>query len=344
MSNQTKHILIIRLSAMGDVAMTVPVIRRVNLLKNPPKITVLTRSFFKPFFDEFPNVTVFTPDLKGKHKGIIGLFKLYKELAALRIDLVADLHNVIRLKILVALFRVNGVTCMQLDKGRKEKKQLIEATNPNDLFQLKSMHERYVTVFNKLGYELPPSSNYTQPDKKIPSYIKTTIEGTKRIGIAPFTTYKSKTLPISILKKLIKQLSNITNSSILLFGGGEEEKSLLDDVAKEYTNVHSIVKKGSFKEELDLISNLDVMISMDSGNGHIAAMYNIPVITIWGLTHPFLGFTPYNQPMKNQILPDLEKYPLIPTSVYGNKYPETYLDCFNTISLEKIIAQTKHYL
>jgi len=53
---------------------------------------------------------------------------------------------------------------------------------------------------------------------------------------------------------------------------------------------------------------------------------------------------PYNQAKENQILPNLKNYPLIPTSIYGNKYPEGYLSCFDTISSNKIIAEIKTYL
>ena len=83
---------------------------------------------------------------------------------------------------------------------------------------------------------------------------------------------------------------------------------------------------------------------MDSGNGHLAAMFGVPVLTIWGVTHPAAGFAPIHQPKEFQILPDLEKYPLIPTSIYGNKYPDGYLNCFNTIAPEEIVDTIKKCL
>ena len=53
-----------RLSAMGDVAMTVPVLRAF-VMQNPEiKITVVSRKFFKPFFDSIPNLTFFEFDDK----------------------------------------------------------------------------------------------------------------------------------------------------------------------------------------------------------------------------------------------------------------------------------------
>ena len=80
MLKQTKHILVIRFSAMGDVAMMVPVLRAITQQYPELKITVLTKPFFKPFFRDLENVTVFTADLKGKYKGAFGIYKLAKEL------------------------------------------------------------------------------------------------------------------------------------------------------------------------------------------------------------------------------------------------------------------------
>ncbi|WP_299132111.1 glycosyltransferase family 9 protein [uncultured Tenacibaculum sp.] len=343
MSLKNKHILIIRLSAMGDVAMTVPVIRNLIKQNKGVKITILTRAFFTPFFTEFDNVTVYTPELKGKHKGIIGLFKLFKELIKLNIDVVADLHNVIRSNILVSFFRLRGIKCVQLKKGRKDKKKLTELNENKILFSLKTMHERYADVFKKLGFSMNLSSIYNLVKKEIPYHFQKEFNDSKLIGIAPFAAYKGKAFPIKKIKSLVKELSDKNYCKVLLFGGGDVEKKLLEDLAKDYTNVFSMVKKGTFEEELNIISNLDVMISMDSGNGHIAAMYNVPVITIWGVTHPCLGFTPFNQSIENQILPDLREYPLIPTSTYGKEYPKEYLNCFETILISDIIKVVNTY-
>ena len=79
------------------------------------------------------------------------------------------------------------------------------------------------------------------------------------------------------------------------------------------------------------------MLAMDSGNGHLAANYGIPVITIWGVTHPCLGFAPFGQAQANWLLPDLEKYPAIPTSVYGKSYPNGYENAINSIPVEQVV-------
>lgn len=344
MDSKKTHLLIIRLSAMGDVAMTVPVIRALLMQHSDVKITILTRPFFTPFFSEFSNVTIYTPDLKGKHQGILGIYRLFVELKALNIDAVADLHAVLRSTILISFFRLMGIKCNVLDKGRKEKKQLL-ASNPRKIiYPLQSMHHRYADVFNELGYPLNLKEKLPIKKYLLPNFIKKEIPQEKLIGFAPFAAYPSKSLPLYKLEELLQALQKDTNTGILLFGGGTREKEILDALANKYSNVYSMVGKGSFAEELQVIANLNVMIAMDSGNGHIAAMYAVPVLTIWGVTHPYLGYTPFQQPKTNQILPDLQKFPLIPTSTYGNKYPEEYLQCFETINSNEIIQKINRYI
>ena len=81
------------------------------------------------------------------------------------------------------------------------------------------------------------------------------------------------------------------------------------------------------------------MLSMDSGNGHLAALFGVPVVTIWGATHPYAGFAPFNQPAENQILPDLKGFPQLPTSVYGNRTFEGFENVWESIKPEEIAAK-----
>ena len=83
------------------------------------------------------------------------------------------------------------------------------------------------------------------------------------------------------------------------------------------------------------------MISMDSGNAHLAAMLGVKVITLWGATHPFAGFKPFDQPLENCITSDRDKYPLLPTSIYGNKKVEGYEDAMRSILPETVVTKVK---
>ncbi len=338
MSNQPKHILVIRLSAMGDVVMAVPILRAFTEQYPEIKITVLTRAFFTPFFRDLKNVEVFSAEVKGKHKGVFGLYKLSKELKKLQFDAVADLHNVLRSKILKVF--LSGIPFIQIDKGRKEKKALVSG----EIFkQLKTTHQRYADVFETLGFKLD-ISNPNFPEKSILNdNLKVFLNASRQtIGIAPFAAHKSKMYPLDLMEKVIEELSK--DHQIILFGGGQKEIEILDGFESKFNNVINVAGKLALDEELDVISNLDVMLSMDSGNAHIAAMLGIKTITIWGVTHPYAGFAPFNQPDDFALLSDRIQYPEIPTSVYGNKYPDNYKEASKTILPNTVVEKLKNVL
>ena len=335
-----EHILVIRLSALGDVAKLAPVLRVVSTTYPRLKITLLTRAFFSPIFKDIPNVSVYEADINGVHSGVFGLSRLAKDLRDLGVDAVADMHDVLRSNVLKSVFYFYGIPVKQIDKGRAEKKELTAANN-KVFKQLKSTHERYADVFAELGYPIDLNLHKFPEKQKISANTReiTGANPLKWIGVAPFAQHDSKVYPLDLMDEVLSQLNSAGKIQIFLFGGGKKEAKMLEELAEKYERVTSLAGKLKFAEELALISNLDAMVSMDSGNAHLAAMYGIPVITLWGVTHPYTGFKPFEQPLENCILPDLNKYPQIPTSIYGNKVPEGYEDVMRTISPEQVVLK-----
>jgi ADP-heptose:LPS heptosyltransferase len=340
-----KHILVIRLSAMGDAAMTVPVIRAVVMQHPNVRITVVSRPFFKAFFEGIERVDFFAVDLKQRHKGLVGLIRLYKDLRKLNVDGFADLHNVLRSKVVRSLFSFTGKKTASLDKGRSEKKELTRFENKT-LRSLKSMHQRYADVFEQLGIKVD-LVEISFPEKEILSDKIKIITGEKSgkwIGIAPFAQYQTKVYPLDLMQIVIDKLVQNPDQKIFLFGGGKTEIEQLELLKKSHKNVIVVAGKIPFTDELKLISNLDVMLSMDSGNAHIASMYGVKTIVLFGATHPYAGFMPFGQPLENALIPDLEEYPKLPTSVYGNKVIDSYQDVMRSIAPQSVVNKIKSIL
>lgn len=339
-SSSENHVVVIRLSAMGDVAMTIPVLLALHQQYPKLRITVVTRAFFKPIFFPLPYVSIFEADVKGKHKGLLGLYRLYKELKALKVDAVADLHKVLRSEILKYYFTFSRIPVVQINKGRNEKKALTRAQNKH-FTPLRTTHLRYADVFRKLGFSI--SLEKVEPLKKeiLSQKIRATLgkESKKWIGIAPFAAFSGKMYPLGLMEQVISYLATTDKYKIILFGGGKKEKEALSVWEQEHKNTINVAGKFSFQEELCLISRLDLMLAMDSGNAHLAANYGIPTVTLWGVTHPYAGFYPFGQAAENALLADREQYPLIPTSVYGNKFPKAYEKIMETISPTSVIAK-----
>ncbi len=334
MSERTKHILVIRLSAMGDVAMVVPVLRALTAQYKDLRFTVLTKALFKPFFRDLNNVDLFHADIYGAHKGVFGLYKLAKSLEKGNFDGVADLHNVLRSKVLKRF--VNHKKWMVIDKGRTEKRALVSGQK---FEQLKTTHQRYADVFEKLGFPIELSQPNFPSKAALSNRLKAFLGNPKLkcIGIAPFAAHKGKMYPLEMMKEVIQQVSQ--SHAVILFGGGEKEVALLSDFEHISENVKNVAGKLTLDEELDIISNLDLMLSMDSSNGHMAAMLGIKVVTLWGVTHPYAGFAPFNQPEANYLMADRTRYPKIPTSIYGNKHVEGYNDAIRSIAPSEVITK-----
>ena len=175
------------------------------------------------------------------------------------------------------------------------------------------------------------------PPKKLPTTVSKMLKGHTKpyIGIAPFAAHGSKTYPLLKMKKVISVISK--TNTVILFGAKGKESKIIQRISREFSNVVSAAGRFALDEELILMSHLEVMLSMDSGNAHMAAMMGINVVTLWGVTHPYAGFRPYNQPIDNCLMADREKFPKVPTSVYGDKYPKGYEKAIWTISEQDII-------
>jgi len=331
-----KHMLVFRFSALGDVAMCLPVLRCLTQTYPNLTLTIVTRKRFVPLFEELPNVQFFTPDFTGEHKGLRGLYRLFVALRKLRPTALADLHQVLRTQVVLTFFRpLFWIKQARIDKGRAEKKRLTKAA-PKTLVPLLPQIHRYAQVFEKLGFPISLSEHEFPLRPICPNTEALRLdENRKWIGIAPFAAHQSKQYPLDLMQKVVAFLQQ--EHQVILFGFGKKEKQQLDIWANAYKNVANATGIYTFDAELRLIAQLDLMLSMDSANGHLAANYGVPVLTLWGSTHPCLGFTPFAQPEKHSLTPNRQDYPLLPSSVYGNKTHKGYQDAMRSIAPKTVI-------
>jgi ADP-heptose:LPS heptosyltransferase len=310
-----RHIVVFRFSALGDVAMTVPVVKL--LLQQHPDLQVsfVSTPFMQPLFEGIDRLHFYPADIKGKFKGINGLYSLSREIKKdISFDAIADLHDVVRTKLL-RFFLMGSRAVAVIDKGRKEKEELTRAVNKK-LRPLKTTFQRYADVFEKL--KCPVRLNIQ--DGILHPLLKKDILPVQKhqgllIGVAPFARHAAKMYPLEKMKEVVRLLLAQTNTNIILFGGGNEAATL-DQWEKEMPGVYSLAGKLRFADELNAMAQLDAMVSMDSANMHLASLYGVPVVSVWGGTHPYTGFYGWGQSPENAVQLDL---PCRPSSVFGNK-------------------------
>jgi ADP-heptose:LPS heptosyltransferase len=338
------NVLIIRISSIGDVAMTIPVIYSVAKDNPLDSFTVLTQDFLLSLFINRPdNINLIGLNTKKTEKSLLGIIRFAFHLAKNRYDIVFDLHNVIRSRIIDLVFRLKCKRVFVLDKDRQGRKKLTQKP-PKKIEALSAMVTLYANVFRQAGFQFKESFVSLYEESPIDMKIIHSITGGKKgkwVGIAPFATYQGKIYPKDKMEKVIRVLSKQSDMTLFLLGGKGSEEAVLDEWASRYMKTQNLAGKYSLDQELAIISQLDILISMDSANMHFASLVNTPVISIWGATHPFAGFYGYRQSPDGAIQRDL---PCRPCSVFGNKpcYRGDWA-CFE-IGPEVIIEKVNKYL
>ena len=334
-----KKLLIIRFSALGDIAMTVPVVHDLAIQYPDLDITMLSREMARPLFEQLPsNVHFIAADLNGRHKGLLGLCRLWRDAHLNGFDYIADFHDVLRTWWLRAEGCLRRKKVAKIDKGRKGKKALTR--QKNKVFeQQATSFERYAKVLEQLGF--PTKPQFVKLDYS--AFCETQKSPSETwVGIAPFAKHEAKVYPKDKMEQVIKALSQRGNTIIFLFGGGEEEKRQIAEICAKYPHVKAAQSQQGLRGELALMGQLDAMLSMDSANMHLASLVGTPVVSIWGGTHPYAGFLGWNQKSENCVQLNL---PCRPCSVYGNKpcFRGDYA-CLNGIAPEQIIEKLNPYL
>ena len=319
--------------------MTIPLLYSLARTYPNDKFIFVSRERFGQFFIDKPENLHFIGVNLDNYKGLTGLYKLYKKLNEHKPHCVADLHDVLRTKILRSYFlMLSGAKVANIVKGRSEKQKLTRNKNKVQV-QLKSTFERYRDVFTRLGFPFTPSFtslfNGGKGDISEFSNIIPQKGENKWVGVAPFAAHRGKIYPTEKMEQVIALLSNEPDVEIFCFGNGPKEEAVVNDWCGKYPRVHSFLGRTNFNGELRLISHLDTMICMDSANMHMASLAGTPAISVWGATSPLAGFLGWNQ--KNEDCVELP-LPCRPCSIFGNK-PCIYGDfrCMNIAP--EVIAQ-----
>ncbi len=367
-----KKILIMRFSALGDVAMLVPVVKELSVARPDLEITVLSQPFCEPLFEGLgANVAFMGADIKGEYHSVKALGRLFKVLDKMGFDYVADMHGVLRTHYLTMRFRLKGYKVAKIDKRRAERRALTAPEHKKVMRQLSTSFEKYRKVLvsllgdqqgnseeSRVRGEEPEVGGRGEKQSQLngngmPTYDTTlnsslltphsslnlSPEG-RKIGIAPFAAHAGKIYPLERMERVVEMLTERERDArIYLFGGGGKEREQMRQWAErwpESVTVAADVVKG-LREELQLMARLDVMVSMDSANMHLASLVGTRVVSVWGATHPYAGFLGWGQKTGDCVQVAL---PCRPCSVFGNK-PCRRGDfaCMRTIEPERIVER-----
>jgi len=320
----TKNLLVIRFSSLGDLGLLYPVM--VSFLKEYPEytITLVTKASFAPLFKNIERLIIYPVDFKKDYRGLGGLFKLSRTLLkGFSFNIVIDAHQVLRTRVLGFLLGFSGKKIYHLEKFRSERRKLTRKEN-KVLNPVPHASERYISLFQNAGLPISLIDGPYIPGVKnfdVETLLETHpgFQNKRKIGIAPFAKWETKIWPMAKMEELIKKLSEAKNYSIFIFGAGKEEKKQIDFWGEKYADVYSGTLVEGLYNEIYFMSKLDLFLSMDSANMHLAALSGIPVLSIWGPTHSLAGFSAVHQKKENRIEISPVDLTCRPCSVFGDK-------------------------
>lgn len=299
-TKNTDKILIIRNSALGDVAMTIPVIYSFADANPHKEIYVLTRPFFAKLFINAPkNVTLITADYKKDYKGLAGTARLLRDLGNYGFSEIADFHDVMRSWVIDTYFTLKGKKVSKLRKDRMARHRLLK-----DKYEQTPYIDRYVDTLNRLGHQFDLTFKSVFGNDRPAPPIRIDHPA---IGIAPFARYKTKEYPLDMLEEVIGALEK-EGINVYLFGG-KDDSSTIDRIVNSHANCTNVAGKYMIEEELKIMSHMDLMLTMDSANQHLASLAGVRNVSLWGSTVPYGGFLGYGQKMDDALCARLECQP-----------------------------------
>lgn len=339
--------LIARLSAIGDVAMTLPIVYAVARANPEHQFTMLTQPFLTTIIIDPPaNLEAMAIDIKREEKRLLGLLRYGKRLRTEAFDGFIDLHDVLRTRVLriMACWLRPHVGRWIIHKPRRERRRLMNPTAPRDLSPIPPMLELYRETLERAGLRVPehiPPISVESPRLMSALALLPQLTSPRnhlvKIGIAPFASTDSKTYDLGLMERVVAELSRRGDYEIFLFGGRGQEAETLTRWRDRYERVESVAGLLELGDELAVMSRLDCMLSMDSANMHLASMVGTRVISVWCGTHPSAGFLGLGQRIEDCLQP--EGLACRPCSIFGKVRHCEHgdLPCRRGLSPEQIV-------
>jgi heptosyltransferase-2 len=313
-----EKILLIRLSSLGDIVLTIPVIKTLKQKFPQSQIFFLTKSQYQDILKNDPNIfSLIQFDPLEKHRGISGFVKLVKELKSFDFDLVIDLHANLRSFFIRRLLKAKI-------KIRYNKRWLARFLLVHFKFlKVRPRHtvDSYLETLKKIGVNSSEKSSKIFLDQESENFLKDFLLEKKIekddivVGIHPGARWETKRWPEEKFAKVCQILNQKTELKIILFGD-QKDREVIEKISP-HTKDQKLFKAINLPliQFMSLIKKCDCFVTNDSSPMHIASALGVPVVAIFGPTHPKLGFSPMGS--ENIVLTANVK--CSPCSLHGEK-------------------------
>lgn len=291
MGREAPRILVIRLSSMGDIILTLPVLKALKTHFPQARVDVLVKARYRDLLQGHPQVD----DLLVLEEGE-GVLSLGGRLRRRSYDVAVDLHANLRSRLLCLLLSA-GKT-LRVSK-RPLHRRLIVLFHRRSAPRIHTV-DLYLDTLKPLGIEArrePPRLSVRSDEQQAARQFLADhgLAGRQPlVGLHPGARWPGKRWPAERFIETGRRLIGEGRGGILVFGGPGEE-DLTEEVARGI-GADAVAALGlSLRQLMALIECCGPFITNDSGPMHLATALGVPVVAIFGPTHPVLGFWPLGE-------------------------------------------------
>ncbi len=343
LTQKLKEILIIRLSSIGDVLLTTPLIR---LLKNKfpgAQIDFVIKQEFADLLNYHPYIShLYRYD---KNNEAESLKKIKQEIRNRQYDLILDLHKNFRSYYLTSGSRAKAI--IRYKKGAFPRFLLVKFKLVLSQ-KIIPIYQRYLNCLNnfEIGYDGNGLDIFFNEETEIrvferhSNFLNNSPGLT--IGIAPGAKHATKRWTAEGFSKVINFFINNRNARIILFGS-KADQEILQSLSIERTQfVLNATGELSLLETAALMNHCNLVLTNDSGLMHLASALKKKVVAIFGSTTEHLGFFPY---LTEHIVVQNSNLNCRPCTHIGkDKCPRVHFKCMKEIAPEHVICAMEELL
>ncbi len=291
MQADAPRILVIRLSSMGDVILTTPALAALKRRYPRAQIDVAVKQRYGELLQGHPHVDglfLLSPD--G------GLPSLWRRLRQLDHQIIVDLHANLRSRLLTAI--LPAAIKLRYRKRVLQRWAMVHGgARPS-----KAPHvvDQYLDCLRPLGIDAPrdrPHLYLSEADREFLDdfILNHRLRSSELlVGLHPGARWTGKRWSQERYVRLGHRLREELKAQLMVFGGAGED-ALAALVAANIGSVAVPVTGFSLRQLMALISGCDLFITNDSGPMHMATALGVPVVAVFGPTHPMLGFWPLGE-------------------------------------------------
>jgi lipopolysaccharide heptosyltransferase II len=333
-----KSILIIRMSAIGDIILSSPVIDSLREYFPEARLDYLIKKEHESLVKYHPgldNVIAFS-----KNDGLRGLNKLVRQFRADRYDLIVDLHGTLRSTYI--RFVSPGIMNRVYRKNSIERR-ILRWSEINLMDNAPRVCDRYYTALEDFGIARNGKKPKIYIDENSKSSIRKILDGQKKepaekyLAISPGASYQTKRWPSKYFTEAASDIALEKDLKVLLLGGGSDRKiseKIADELSEKGLLGEDLSGRLSLLESAAAISMSELLITNDSGLMHIADATGTPLVAIFGPTSKELGFYPIGE---KAVVIEIFGLSCRPCSLHGDKTcPKIHHHCMEQITPKEV--------